>query len=322
MASRITRKKVALPAALKNLLHDLLQEATQLQSTDIQLAADKTAAAWALVPEPRFNTNCTLMVLNDHVQRLLEAGRIHEASNIAGLWVAETESRPRPVYEMRAYILFAASLMHLQKPAEAKIILRMIYKYGAKRADFKGLPVLYWDLFCNPRVSDEVVMERFREEVVAPAAALPTQEPFELHPQIVDRIQQQIDLGHRAFAEGNYEKAVVAWTRALKKIPSPKSGFGQSLALNASIGDAYFKLRDYRQARVYLEAAKANTAENGNTNAFVLMRLGEVMLELDERPAAREYMIQAYSIGGEQLFEAEETEYRNFLASCMKMAQG
>lgn len=310
-----------MPNALENMLHDLLQEAAALQATDIRLAADKTAAAWALVPEPRFNTNCTLMVLNDHLLRLLDAGRIQEASNIAGLWVADIESSPEPIHELRPYILFAASLMHLHKPAEVKTILRMVRNYGARKWDFKGLPALYWDLFLNPQMDDAVVMERFQQEVLQHLQQQPAPEPFELHPFIIDHMQPLLQQGHSAFATGNYEKAARAWIRALKQIPDPQSAFGQSLTLNAAIGDAFFLMRDYQQALPYLEAAKANIAENGQTNAFVLMRLGEVLLELEEHWDAREYLIRAHMLGGEKLFENEEQPYLDFLQTCLKPAR-
>ncbi|MGN7824984.1 hypothetical protein ACTJJB_32975 [Chitinophaga sp. 22536] len=321
MVKRKIRKTVPLPNALENMLHELLQEAATLQATDIRLAADKTAAAWALVPAPRFNTNCTLMVLNDHLLRLLDAGRIQEASNIAGLWVADIESCTEPAHEPRPYILFAASLLYLRKPAEARTILRMVRNYGARKWDFKGLAPFYWDLFTNPQMPDAVVMERFQQEVLQPAQQYPAPEPFELHPFIIDHMQPLLQQGHSAFAAGNYEKAARAWIRALKQIPGPQTVFGQSLTLNAAIGDAFFLMRDYQQALPYLEAARANTAEDGQTNAFVLMRLGEVLLELEEHWDAREYLLRAHMLGGDKLFENEEQPYLDFLQSCLKPAR-
>lgn len=321
MVKRKIRKTVPLPNALENMLHELLQEAANLQPTDIHLAADKTATAWALVPAPRFNTNCTLMVLNDHLLRLLDAGRVQEASNIAGLWVADIESSPEPVHEPRPYILFAASLLYLHKPAETKTILRMARNYGARKWDFKGLPSLYWDLFVNPLMNDTVVMERFQQEILQPVALQAAPEPFELHPFIIDHMQPLLQQGHSAFAAGNYEKAARAWIRALKQIPDPQTAFGQSLTLNAAIGDAFFLLRDYHQAMPYLEAAKANTAEDGQTNVFVLMRLGETLLELEEHWDAREYLLRAHMLGGDKLFENEEQSYLDFLHTCLKPAR-
>ncbi|QJB31761.1 hypothetical protein HF329_10700 [Chitinophaga oryzae] len=321
MVNRKTRMTVPVPVALERLLDEILQEAASLQETDIQLSADKTAAAWALVPEPKFNTSCTLMVLNDHLLRLLDAGRIQEASNIAGLWVADIESSAEPVNELRPYVLFAASLLYLSKPSAAKTIIRMTRSYGARKSDFKGLPALYWDLFLNTQMEDAVLMKRFQQEILQPQRQLPETEAVELHPFIVDYMAPMIQLGHSAFAAGNYEKAARSWIRALKQIPEPKSEFAQSLTLNAAIGDAFFLLRDYQQALPYLEAAKANIAENGQANAFVLLRLGEVLLELEEHADARECLLRAYTLGGEKLFENEAQPYLDFLHSCLGVTQ-
>lgn len=322
MTNRKTRKTVPVPIALEHLLEEMLQEAATLQETDIQLSADKTAAAWALIPEPKFNTNCTLMVLNDHLLRLLDAGRIQEASNIAGLWVADIESGPAPAGELRPYVLFAATLLHLRKPSAAKTIIRMTRNYGARKADFQGLPALYWDLFLNTQMDDAVVMKRFQHEIQQPQRQLPEVEPVELHPFIIDYMAPLVQQGHTAFAAGNYEKAARAWIRALKQIPEPQSEFSQSLTLNAAIGDAFFLLRDYQEALPYLLAAKANVAENGQANAFVLMRLGEVMLEMEEHADAREYLMRAYALEGEKLFAQEAQHYLDFLYSCRGVAHG
>ncbi|WP_212004848.1 tol-pal system YbgF family protein [Chitinophaga sp. HK235] len=309
MVTKKNAKTAVLPDELANILHDLLRDAEGLRESDVQLAANTTAAAWALVPEPKFDNKYTYLVLSNHIPYLLSAGRLHEAHNLAGQWAADVEGSGEPIRETKPYILLGASLLYLQKTAQAKTIFRMARRYGVRMHEFQGMPRFYRAI-ADGKLNDEVVIQQyFQQEVIQAERTRHATTSAEITTDITRQIEALNTKGHEAYDERNYAKAARIWIQALDLIPSPQEYFSDSGWLNTAIGDACFMLKKYQEALQYLLAAKSNIVENGSLNAFTMLRLGQIMLETGEEHEAREYLMRAHLLGGTKIFEKEDARY-------------
>ncbi len=51
-----------------------------------------------------------------------------------------------------------------------------------------------------------------------------------------------------------------------------------------------------------------------NTNPFILLQLGQSFQELKEKDLARDYLMRAYMIEGNEIFENEEEKYFDMIS--------
>ena len=131
--------------------------------------------------------------------------------------------------------------------------------------------------------------------------------PDELHQRIValsDRANAAID-------NGKPQEAIDALNEALDLLPPPQHDWDAWTWLNATLGDAYFALADYKNARIAL--FDALSGPDGNTNPFIMLRLGESLFELGEMAQARRWLAQARMLEGDALFAQEPVHYLRFL---------
>lgn len=134
---------------------------------------------------------------------------------------------------------------------------------------------------------------------------------MELDDAIYDRVTALSQEGNRHMDMGNWSKARTVFEQALTLLPDPKDEWEAATWLNASLGDANFAAKDYMRARTAL--IDALNCPDGQANAFIHLRLGEVSLELGEPDRAREHLLRAYMLGGEELFASEPPRYRQFI---------
>lgn len=63
----------------------------------------------------------------------------------------------------------------------------------------------------------------------------------------------------------------------------------------------------------FFQKAIANIEENGYHNPFILLRLGQSFLENNDTKQAKEFLLRAYMLEGENIFEEEDEKYFQFL---------
>ena len=68
------------------------------------------------------------------------------------------------------------------------------------------------------------------------------------------------------------------------------------------------KKSEYEKAYSYLLNAKSNISGEGYTNPFVMLRLGQCSHELGKEDAV-EYLMRAYMLTGEEIFESDDEKY-------------
>lgn len=129
----------------------------------------------------------------------------------------------------------------------------------------------------------------------------------ELDDDLYDRITALSEEGNEYADEEKYQEALLKFSEALDLVPSPKIDWEASLWLYASIGDMYFSLEEYQKASdSFFDALNC---PDGQINAFVHLRLGESLYEVGLKDKAREHLLQAYMLEGEEIFSEQEPKY-------------
>jgi tetratricopeptide (TPR) repeat protein len=138
-------------------------------------------------------------------------------------------------------------------------------------------------------------------------------EAEELDDEIFEKIQQLADEGNELMDRDAYDAAVAKFEEALNLLPEPRGDWEATTWLYASIGDAYFFKKDFKaSSEAFYNAFQA---PNGNLNPFILLRLGQALLETGDEPNATEYLLRAYMIEGRDVFLDENPKYFLFLES-------
>lgn len=114
--------------------------------------------------------------------------------------------------------------------------------------------------------------------------------------------------GNKLFDEGKYVQAIRIWLEGLDSLNKPLNMQSEAVWFQTSVADAWFMLGEYEKAYSYLCDAKSNISGEGYTNPFVMLRLGQCSHELGKEDAA-EYLMRAYMLAGEEIFESDDEKY-------------
>lgn len=134
---------------------------------------------------------------------------------------------------------------------------------------------------------------------------------MELEGDLYRKVTRLSERGNKYMEAEEWDKAIAVFDEALELLPEPKSQWEATLWLNASIGDACFMKDDFVRAKEAL--FDALNCPDGTANSFVLIRLGEVLYELEDMEGAKEYLLRAYMLEGKEIFEAEDPKYLSYL---------
>lgn len=114
--------------------------------------------------------------------------------------------------------------------------------------------------------------------------------------------------GNKLFDEEKYSEAIRIWLKGLELLELPLNAQSEAVWFWASIADAWFMLEKYEKAYPYLLEAVSNISGAGQTDPFVMLRLGQCSHELGKEDAA-EYLMRAYMLAGEEIFENDDDKY-------------
>ncbi len=116
--------------------------------------------------------------------------------------------------------------------------------------------------------------------------------------------------------EGNTKDAYRKYKEALDIIPEPKTSYETATWILVSIGDLYFKNKQYDMARDYFFEAK--NCPNGVSNPYVLFRLGQSLVEMNNQEQAKEFLLRAYMLVGDDIFCDEDEKYYNVISELIR----
>ena len=123
---------------------------------------------------------------------------------------------------------------------------------------------------------------------------------MELSDELYDRIEELSETGNEAMESEDYAKAISCFQEALDILPEPKEDWEAYLWLVGSIGDAHFMMGNYGKSLEFFRKCY-NIGETDNP--FILLRLGENYLEMEDETNATEFLLRAYMLEGEKDFQ-------------------
>ncbi len=150
----------------------------------------------------------------------------------------------------------------------------------------------------------------------------------ELTPEISAKLDELAQKGNQFEKEKRYEDALQAWQEGLNLIPEPQQFYSETVWFLAAVGDVYFQKGMYSLAHECFDKARGNLSGAGYGNPFVMLRLGECCLEIGDEKNALEYLLRAYMMEGEDIFEPDDdgeddgAKYFDFLRSHIDLGKG
>ena len=103
----------------------------------------------------------------------------------------------------------------------------------------------------------------------------------------------------------------------IRDSPEPKEDWEAYLWLVGSIGDAHFMMGNYGKSLEFFRKCY-NIGETDNP--FILLRLGENYLEMEDETNATEFLLRAYMLEGEKIFK-EDWKYFQWLSGHVNLKQ-
>lgn len=143
---------------------------------------------------------------------------------------------------------------------------------------------------------------------------------------IEERLEYLYEKGNELEHNGQYDEALQIWQDGLSLITN--SGFENEATMQflAGIGDIYFLRKHmYEKALPYFNKAKLY---GGYENPFIMLRLGECYFEIGDKDNATEYLLRAFMMEDEEIFEPDENgeddgqKYLAFLRSRVDLDKG
>lgn len=130
---------------------------------------------------------------------------------------------------------------------------------------------------------------------------------MELDKKVYAEIKKLSKEGNKLCDREAYQDAAAKFRLALQWVPDPKTIWEASTWLYMSLGDTLFLAGQYAEAVDCL--CDALNCPDGNTNSFVLLRLGQVLYEMGELNKSKEYLLRAYMLEGKEIFDDEDDKY-------------
>lgn len=134
---------------------------------------------------------------------------------------------------------------------------------------------------------------------------------MELDPKVYEKVTEYSETGEKLFYDGRFTEALKEYHKALDLIPEPKTMWEASVWLIAAIGDCHFWLKEFDAALECFRQLMAEYEEYGNP--FIRLRYGECLYETGNERLAKEHLLAACSMEGEELFEDCDKKYLDII---------
>lgn len=125
------------------------------------------------------------------------------------------------------------------------------------------------------------------------------------------KIQKLCEQGDKYADKDMFNDAIKKYNQAMALIPNPVYNYEAATWVYVAIGDSYYFLGNYKDALENFQ--EAQKCLNGIGNPFILLRIGECFFELGSYDNAKNYLLQAYMVDGEEVFENQEEKYFNII---------
>lgn len=120
-------------------------------------------------------------------------------------------------------------------------------------------------------------------------------------------IQRICEQASTLYEQKEYDAALRLYYKAWLTLPKPQMEQENSEIILSLIGDTYYQLTKYEPA---IEAFRSALAcQQTERRVFVLLRLGQALLNIQQELQAKTYLQKAYRLGGKKIFETESDIY-------------
>jgi tetratricopeptide (TPR) repeat protein len=130
---------------------------------------------------------------------------------------------------------------------------------------------------------------------------------MEMDDATFEKIEKLTAQANDLIDEDDFGQAIAVLNEALALVPAPKTDWEASTWIYATLGDVYFITEDYSKAKNAFY--DAYNCPGGIENPFICLRLGESLFESNEMDKAKEYLLRAYMLEGNEIFEEEDEKY-------------
>lgn len=126
----------------------------------------------------------------------------------------------------------------------------------------------------------------------------------------MSQIKHKLDIiceqGNKLYDSSKYDDAIKTWLEGLAIINNDENFYNATIWFLASIGDAYFMKKDYKNAYIYFQKAIDILEKDEYENPFITFRLGECLFETGDYKKSAIYLKRAYDTEGEDIFMPDE----------------
>lgn len=130
---------------------------------------------------------------------------------------------------------------------------------------------------------------------------------MELSNELYNQIVSELEQGDQYAETEQHNEAIKKYETTLNLVPFQKENWEVSLHIYTAMADSYFNLGNYQQASNNYE--QALKCPDGLDNGYVWLGLGEAFYELENMNKAKDALISAYMLEGEEIFEEEDGKY-------------
>ena len=130
---------------------------------------------------------------------------------------------------------------------------------------------------------------------------------MELSESTYRRIAEYCDKGEAMYESGAFHKAISNYEKALDLLPNPKEDWEAATWICTALSDAYAELDENEESMSYL--LMAEKSPGGTTNPYIQLQLGIAYYDRLDLNQARDYLLRAYMLEGDDIFEDLEAKY-------------
>jgi tetratricopeptide (TPR) repeat protein len=300
-----------LPPDTRQQIEDLLRQAGEAQrGQDAERSEKLRLQAWDLLPEPKLRWE---FYSNIMPRSSLIFYRDTKQFEKAMKWLEITRESYGP--DRNDTIEFLAATLWYEMGDFDKAFEEFDRQYAAfRKRPFEGEDKKYLDFYLS-RKTWQTRRDVARESNVAmnlsPVSA-GNIDQLSLPAALADEIDRLAERGNVLLDERHdWRAAIDQWEQALVLLPEPRSQWAAWTWLNASIGDAYWSGRILQDAKATL--FDALNGPDGQTNPFILLRLGQTLVDLGDTERGIEYLLRACMLDGEDVFKGDGAPYLRML---------
>ena len=130
---------------------------------------------------------------------------------------------------------------------------------------------------------------------------------MELNDALYEKITNYCNSGDTLYDNGEYHDAIKMYKKAFEILPEPKEEWEATTWICSALADAFAEVGETEKSLQY--ALLADKCPNGVMNPYIQLQVGMSFFDIGNKNKAREYLLRAYMLEGEDIFSDVTSEY-------------